>query len=131
MAYTAGDGKSSTTTGDIATFIESEYHVMRTFLELYEGDISQLLADEITGAIESIAQGKPVTRLSFGVGTDRIAEKFRDYLDAREWKQTSGQAVAAADRGDNVRKKARKQDNGRAEFIDSGLYQASFRAWVD
>ena len=131
VAYTSGTGKGAVTTGDVATFIESDYHVMRTFLELYEDEIGQLLANEIAGEIESIAQGKPVKRLTLDVSGNRINELFRDFLDSREWKQTSGQAVAAADNGDNVRKKSKKQDKSRAEFIDSGLYQASFRAWVD
>ncbi|MEI1276570.1 MULTISPECIES: hypothetical protein [Pseudomonadota] len=132
VAYTGSDAKPGVTTGDVATFIEDEYHVMRVFLEMYEEEIGELLANEIAGEIESIAQGKPVGRLSVDVSTGKIGELFRDFLDAREWKQASAQAVAAADDGVNHRKKRPyAADNpARPEFVDTGLYQASFRAWI-
>ncbi|VWD20778.1 hypothetical protein [Burkholderia contaminans] len=132
VAYTAAGAKPGVTTGDVATFIEDEYHVMRVFLEMYEEEIGELLANEIAGEIESIAQGKPVGRLALDVSTGKIGELFRDFLDAREWKQASAQAVTAADEGVNHRKKRpyAAENPARAEFIDTGLYQASFRAWV-
>ncbi|WP_260426974.1 hypothetical protein [Burkholderia cenocepacia] len=132
VAYTGAGAKPGVTTGDVATFIEDEYHVMRVFLEMYEEEIGDLLANEIAGEIESIAQGKPVGRLALDVSTGKIGELFRDFLDAREWKQASAQAVAAADEGVNHRKKRpyASENPARAEFIDTGLYQASFRAWV-
>ncbi|WP_241171136.1 hypothetical protein [Burkholderia gladioli] len=133
VAYTAKDAKPGTTTGDVATFIEDEYHVMRVFLEMYEEQIGELLANEVAGEIESLAQGKPVGKLSLDLSTGRIGELFRDFLDAREWKQASGQAIAAAEDGVNHRKKKpyASSNPARAEFIDTGLYQASFRAWVE
>ncbi|MCM2493307.1 hypothetical protein ACVCIH_17675 [Burkholderia glumae] len=133
VAYTSEDAKPGTTTGDVATFIEDEYHVMRVFLEMYEEQIGELLANEVAGEIESLAQGKPVAKLSLDLSTGRIGELFRDFLDAREWKQASGQAIAAAEDGVNHRKKKpyASSNPARAEFIDTGLYQASFRAWVE
>ncbi|WP_244129875.1 hypothetical protein [Burkholderia gladioli] len=133
VAYTGEGAKPGTTTGDVATFIEDEYHVMRVFLEMYEEQIAELMANEIAGEIESISQGKPVKGLSLDVSTGKIGELFRDFLDAREWKQASGQAIAAAEDGVNHRKKKpyASSNPARAEFIDTGLYQASFRAWVE
>ncbi|ATF90170.1 hypothetical protein CO712_20905 [Burkholderia gladioli pv. gladioli] len=106
---------------------------MRVFLEMYEEQIGELLANEVAGEIESLAQGKPVGKLSLDLSTGRIGELFRDFLDAREWKQASGQAIAAAEDGVNHRKKKpyASSNPARAEFIDTGLYQASFRAWVE
>jgi hypothetical protein len=145
VAYTE-DGKS-TTTGDVAEFLEADYHVMRTFLELHEDEIGNFLADAMVGEIESLAQGKPVLALaSRDVSTHlgdrvisgqsvngRIEEAFRDYLDSGEWNRTSGQKVAAADAGINHRKKNpySQKNKARASFVDTGLYQASFRAWLD
>lgn len=133
VAYSDPDAKGAATTGDVAEILESQFHIMRTFLELYEGDIGQMLANEIAGEIESIAQGKPVTSLSLDTSTGRINEAFRDFLDMREWKHTSRQAIAAADAGVNHRKKkpTAEENKARAEFVDTGLYQASFRAWID
>ncbi|WP_232355973.1 hypothetical protein [Burkholderia vietnamiensis] len=132
VAYTGPDAKPGVTTGDVATFIEDEYHVMRVFLEMYEEEIGELLANDIAGEIESLAQGKPVGRLSVDVSTGKIGELFRDFLDAREWKQASAQTVAAADEGVSHRKKQEyaPENSARPEFIDTGLYQSSFIAWM-
>jgi hypothetical protein len=142
-AYTDADGGK--TTGEVAGYLEDEYHVMRTFLEIYEDQIGEFLADAMAGEIESLAQGKPVAifgkdidtklgdRLISGMSVNgKIEEKFRDYLDAREWQDLSRQKVEAADVGVNHRKKTpyAKKNKARPAFVDTGLYQASFRAWT-
>jgi hypothetical protein len=144
VAYSGKEG--ATTTGDVAGYLENEYHIMRTFLELHEDDIGAFLADAMAGEIESLAQGKPVAifgknvdthlgdRVISGVSVNgRIEEAFRDFLDSREWKQTSNQSVDAADAGVSHRKKRpnAKANPARAEFVDTGLYQSAFRAWID
>jgi hypothetical protein len=144
VAYSDKDG--STTTGDVAGYLEAEYHVMRTFLELYEEQIGEFLADAMVGEIESLAQGKPAVIFGKDVSTHlgdrvmsgtsvngKIEEAFRDYLDAREWQGTSGQKVDAADAGVNHRKKRpyASSNKARSAFVDTGLYQASFRAWLE
>jgi hypothetical protein len=144
VAYTDKDG--SATTGDVAGYLEDEYHVMRTFLEIYEEQIGNFLADAMAGEIESLAQGKPAVIFGRDVSTHlgdrvvsgqsvngKIEEAFRDFLDAREWKQTSRQKVDAADAGVNHRKKnpTANTNPARSEFVDTGLYSASFRAWLE
>lgn len=143
VAYS--DGEGAKTTGEVAGYLEDEYHIMCTFLESYEDKIGEFLADAMVGEIEALAQGKPVLIFGKDVETQlgdrvisgssvngKIEEAFRDFLDAREWKQTSGQAVDAADQGINHRKsQPYKKRNARPEFVDTGLYQASFRAWLE
>jgi hypothetical protein len=144
VAYSGKDGSS--TTGEVAGYLEAEYHIMRTFLEVNEEKIADFLADAMAGQIETMAQsgvtsvfGKSIdtqlgARVISGVSMNgRIEEKFRDFLDAREWKTLSGQKVDAADAGVNHRKKRPtvKANPARAEFVDTGLYSASFRAWID
>lgn len=143
VAYSDGDGTK--TTGDVAGYLEDEYHVMRTFLEIYEDQIGEFLADAMVGEIEALAQGKPVTifgkdvdtqlgdRVISGVSVNgKIEEAFRNFLDSREWRQTSGQTVDAAEQGVKHSKKQPYAKRGaRAEFFDTGLYSASFRAWIE
>ena len=144
VAYSDKDGAA--TTGDVAGYLEDEYHVMRTFLEVYEDKIGEFLADAMAGEIESLAQGKPVAVFGKGIDTalgdrvisgqsvnGKIEEAFRDFLDAGEWRQISGQKIEAADQGVNHRKKQPYASNNkaRAAFVDTGLYQASFRAWLE
>ena len=143
VAY--ADSEGSTTTGDVAGYLENEYHVMRTFLELYEDQIGELLADAMAGEIEGLAQGKSAVIYSKDVETKlgdrtisgvsvngKVEELFRNYLDAREWKAVSGQTIAAAEEGFSLRKKnpRPKKPAARVEFFSTGLYSASFRCWT-
>jgi len=129
---TYSDAGKATTTGQVAEYLENDYHVMRTFVELNEDYVGEQLANAVAGEIESVAQGKPPS-LDFTGPMNRIEERFRDYLDRGEWRGVSGQTVAAADAGVSHRKKNShaKKNKARTAFVDTGLYQASFRAWLE
>ncbi len=131
VAYSGGDGKT-TTTGDVAEILEDKYHVMRSFLETNEDFIGQMLADGVAGAIETMAMGRAPRQLTFN--TDKINERFRNFLSGGEMQRLmpATQPIKAAEAGVNHRKKhPNKKDNKpRKAFIDTGLYQASFRSWV-
>ena len=150
VAYT--DAEGSTTTGKVARYLEDDYHVMRTFVELHGDEIASHIADEFVGAIQDIALGKPPSLDAIGP-MHAIETDFRHYLDRGEWESTSGQVIQAAQSGishrfksvsgkslsarsiaagavkarGKVLKRARK---ARKAFIDTGLYQASFTAWI-
>jgi hypothetical protein len=143
VGYTDGDG--STSTGDVAGYLENRYHIMRTFLEQEEKFIEDQLIDAVAGAIESIAQGRPVPGLNTALGTkldtrqlfgasvnQRIEERFRDFLDSGEMNRylPPKQQSKAAAAGINHRKKDPNTGQARQAFIDTGLYQAAFRAWM-
>lgn len=143
IGYTDGDG--TTTTGDVAGYLEGRYHIMRTFLEQEEDFIHDQVVDAVSGAIESIIQGRPVPGLNTSLGTkldtrglfgasinQRIEERFRDFLDSGEMNRylpPEQQSQAAAE-GINHRKKNPDTEQARQAFIDTGLYQAAFRAWI-
>lgn len=129
VAYTDGDG--TTTTGDVAGYLEDRFHIMRFFLEDNEKFIEDTLVNEVAGAIESIAQGKRVPRLDLTPATGKIEARFREFLDAGELQRLlpKSQKVSDATLKTSTRKKSGKVDKPRQAFIDSGLYQASFRAW--
>lgn len=128
------DDGSMTTTGDVAEILEEKYHVMRSFLELHEADIAEDLVNAAAGAIESIAQGKRVPKLDLKPAMDKVSERFRDFLDSGEMQRLMPptQQIAAAAAGVNHRKKTptAQANKPRQAFIDTGLYQASFRSWV-
>ncbi len=144
VAYS--DDLGGSTTGEVAEILESNYHVMRIFFEDNEEFIGNALVEAMAGAIESLAQGKIVnvfsreasTRLGERVlsgtsFTDKIDERFRDFLDAGEATKISRQMVSAAEAGVSHRKKKpfARENPARPAFVDTGLYSASFRAWVD
>lgn len=137
VGYTGEEG--ATTTGDVAEFLEARYHIMRTFLELKEDKIAAVLVDQVAGAIESIAQGRRITP-NWKPSMGKIEQAFRDFLDAGEMQKQFAVAsqpvpealtIKAAAEGINHRMKDPDTGKKRTAFIDTGLYQASFRAWVD
>lgn len=136
VGYT--DAQGTTTTGDVAEILESRYHIMRTFVELKEDLIARVLVDQVAGAIESIAQGKRMTP-DWKPSMGKIEEAFRDFIDSGEMQtqftsfaQTlpEGLTIQAAAEGINHRMKDPDTGTSRVAFKDTGLYQASFRAWV-
>ena len=134
----------TTTTGDVAEHLENKYHIMRTFYELNEDFIGEALAEQAASMVENLAmgvdtsrdlttdlRGRTISGNSFG---GRIEERFRDFLDSGEMSRllpASMQSAAAA-AGVSHRKKSpyAQANRERTAFVDTGLYQASMRAWV-
>lgn len=132
VSYHDKDSKKTTTTGQVANYLEDDYHIMRTFVELHESDIGGFLVDALAGELESRTQKKP-TDLDLVGPMGKIESEFRDYLDKGEWRATSGVTIQAAEQGISHRRKHShaKANPKRTEFVDTGLYQASFRAWLE
>lgn len=130
VSYVDGDG--TTTTGDVAGYLENQYHVMRIFLEENGDFIHERITNSVVGAIESIEQGKRVPRLDLKPAMGDIEERFRDALDSGELHDVlpASQKVSDATLKTNLRKKIVNQDEMRQAFIRSGLFQSSFRAWI-
>jgi hypothetical protein len=120
------------TTGDVAGYLENKYHIMELFYEDMEPEITEQLADSLAGALESVLMGAPSDNLdAFAAGTSQIDAAFRYFLSRHviESLGVPGVPTAAALAGVNHRLKD-KSGTPRPSFIDTGLYQNSFRAWV-
>ena len=127
------DASGATTTGDVATILEDKYHVMRTFVELREEKIGDALAESMSNAIANLANGLPPSKNPAQGAEQKIETMFRDFLDADEMSGIfpKTQQIAAAQKGISHRKKhPYRKSNPRPAFIDTGLYQSSFRAWI-
>lgn len=126
---------SEKTTGDVATILEEKYGVMEAFFDNHEEEIVGHLAESLAGALENVVAGAPVDLEPFAEGTSKIEEGFRDFLSSKEAERVGidGAPTAAARKGVNHRKKHpySKENGRRPSFIDTGLYQASMKAWVD
>lgn len=123
-----GEGK---TTGEVAEILEGKYHIMETFSEMHEEGIADALADSMAGALENIMAGAPADVNPFGEGESKIEATFKTFLDMRELDGAiDGVPTRAAMRGVNHRLKIKKGEP-RPSFIDTGLYQSSFKAWVE
>jgi hypothetical protein len=131
----AKGSKASTgtqTTGDVAEWLEEEYHVMEVFYELHKEQIASSLERSVTVAFEGLLSGRAVA--PFASAESKIASMFRKMLDSGELEGLGypGVPTQAALRGVNHRLKHPYAKRGpRPSFIDTGLYQLSMRAWVD
>lgn len=122
------------TTGDVATWLENRYHVMGIFYQLYSKPIGEAFVQSLEGTVESLMMGAPVQQNPFGTVTNFIQDWFRRYLSEGEIEKLGipGVPTQAALHRESARLKAGKKKGGppRPSFIDTGLYENSFVAWV-
>lgn len=127
--------KGSTTTGDVAEILERRYGIMATFYEVNQDQIVQLLEEAMGSKLETLLLGGPTgERLFSDADFDGINELFRAFLDQRGMDgRAPGVPTAAALAGVDHRllHPYARSNPARPSFIDTGQYQASFRAWVD
>jgi hypothetical protein len=127
--------KRSVTTGDVAGFLENKYHVMEVFAIHNETYIANKLEKSLVGTMESLLMGAPATLDPFGAGASQIEDKFKSFLSTRAVEKVgiAGVPTGAALSGVSRRHKSgfTRGRKRRPSFIDTGLYQSSFKAWVD
>ena len=127
-------GSSATTTGDVAEILEGKYGVIGSFWSHHQQEGADALAEGMKGSLESLLMGAPPTLDPFGSGTSKIETLFRDFLDRKEIETYGipGVPTQAALKGVSHRfKQPYKRRPPRPSFIDTGLYQSSFRARVE
>lgn len=120
------------TTGGVAAILEDKYAVMQNFAALHIQDIAESFAIGVAESLESLMQGAPASINPFGQAISETEKMFRTYLDNGEIRQTGqpGVPTEAALKGVNHRLKSKK-GVPRPDFIDTGLYQSSFKAWTE
>lgn len=130
----SGEGGAKTT-GDVAEILEDKYHIMRIFFEENEQFVADQIANSLAGSLESLAQGRPYNASLLKPAIPKVDERFRNFLDSGEMSRIlpATQQIAAAQKGVSHRKKQpySSKNKPRQAFVDTGLYQASFRSWVD
>lgn len=124
---------ATVTTGDVAEWLERRYGVMRTFYQQHEQEIADQLTQALVDASESMMMGAPVAGDPFGAGTSQIEDGFKQFLALQEMDKLGvpGVPTAAAQAGVSSRFKKDKGRGPRPSFIDTGLYQSSFKAWIE
>ena len=148
VGYAEANGSGSSTTGDVAEILESQYGVMATFVEMRRDRIAGMLADSMANAIADLVAGKPVdTAAPTFEGEQKIETEFRAFIYSNTMQKTldaasqfsnggitgvGGVISKAAQAGVSHRKKHpyAKKNKPRPAFVDTGLYVQSFRAWV-
>lgn len=122
---------STVTTGDVAGWLEDEYHIMEVFFNEKQAKIAADLEKGMQSSLEALLMGAPSTLDPFGSATSKIEDTFKTFLSMKEMEKLGipGVPTVAALTGKSARHK-RRRGKRRPSFIDTGLYQASFKAWV-
>jgi hypothetical protein len=120
------------TTGDVAGWLESKYGVMQTFVEQQIPGIAVELEESLAGALENLMMGAQPSGNPFASATSNITQMFKTYLAEGEIEHAgvAGVPTEAALKGVNHRLKLNRGPR-RPSFIDTGLYQQSFIAWIE
>ena len=134
VASNGTSAPSGVTTGDVAGYLEDEYHVMENFFELHADDILGSLEEAIGDHLQDVHSGSSPSVEPFLAGTETIKTMFNKFIDSREMDSIGypGVPTMAAKNGVNHRFKHpyAKSNPERPSFRDAGLYEASFRAEV-
>jgi hypothetical protein len=121
------------TTGDVAEKLEASYALMQTFLRLREREINATVENSVLGALESALMGKrPGQGTALASATSAMEDLFKTALSQRAFDgQIHGVPTAASLHGASRRfKRAYMRRPSRPSFIDTGLFQSSFRVWT-
>jgi hypothetical protein len=125
---------STVTTGDVAGWLEDEYHVMEVFANVHGADIGDALARSVAGGLENLMMGGPVSNSVFGQAESAIHDQFQKFIDTKEMDGLGipGVPTEAAQRGVSHRfKRPYARRAPRPSFVDTGLYRANFKAWIE
>lgn len=123
------------TTGDVAEWLEKEYHLMQTFLELHKDRIEAEAKACLDRTIANIVIGAPLdsAQYAFSELEEQVTIMFKRWLSENGPAEAGipGTPTKAALAGVNHRMKHPYAKRGpRISFIDTGQYQATFKAWV-
>jgi len=128
------EGSQHATTGAVAEWLENKYHIMEIFFNMYDVEIVKAVEHSYVGAIENLFAGGAgaVSTNPLASAEAELEESFKYFLESEEMADLGvpGVPTQAALDGVNHRLKIKKGER-RPSFIDTGLYQANFRAWFD
>lgn len=127
-------GRNAKTTGDVAEILEKKYHVMAAFWKRHGRDYIDDLVMGSVQAMENAITGRS-QRLDTRSVLSEMGHGFRQFISTREVESAGikGVPTQAALRGVSHRRRHpyAKRNARRPSFRDTGLYMASFRAWMD
>ena len=141
--------KKATTTSEVAQLLEDKYHVMETFFYVNEDNITKYLENSLDTALNAMISGATVK--PFIAAEGQIERDFKQFLSNQVMDQLGIPGVPTKAALDGVshrfkwsinnvttwelvrgkRVKVKKYGAPRPSFIDTGMYQAAFKAWFE
>jgi hypothetical protein len=122
----------------VSNILEGKYGIVDTFAAIHEHDIRALFHDQFREVATKIIEERggqtysSIKRL-MNPATKEVEKLFKSFLDNEEMNgMVSGVPTQAAMRGvRHGRGSKTRRGIQRPSFIDTGIYRASFRCWVD
>jgi len=129
-------------TGDVAQILEDKYHIMQTFFDIHKKDIAKAMEESIGEAFETLISRSALSNVSIdrnvrnstNAAASDIERMFKNAISMREFDgRIKGAPTQASLDGVNHRLKHpySKKNPARPSFRDTGLYQASMKAWFE
>ena len=121
-----------TTTAQVAKILEDKYGVMAAFYDLTKDDILGECIHSLEGALEDLYAGAPVHD-PYAEATQNIDAGFRQFLMQGEIESMGIEGVptqASIDR-QSLRFKSGVSSGPRPSFVDTSLYELSFRSTIE
>lgn len=127
-------GARGQTTADVAEILEDKYHVMGAFWRGHGDDVAGYMEQGLQQAVDALLAGTARVENPFAAAMDKTTHDLKVFLSSQEAEKVGipGTPTQAALRGVNHRRRHpyRRSNPRRPSFIDSGLYEASMRAWI-
>jgi len=121
----------------VADILEAKYNVVETFHAIHEEEIKNVMHEGFKEVAERmISERGGQTRASLKnlmkPATKQIENMFRQFLDHEEMNGMIEGVPTDAAKGGKLRGRGKITRRGiqRASFVNTGIYKASFRAWV-
>ena len=118
------------TTGDVASILEAEYHIIEIFYQANQQAIADFVAASMAGALETMLMGGPPPKDPLAQAYADIEKLFKNFIlsGAIESLGVPGVPTQAALDGVNHALKLKKGPR-RPSFKDTGLYMSAFHTW--
>ena len=127
--------KKPMTTYQVAEFLEEKYGIMQAWWDNHGEEVAEKMEVGVQSAIDAVMENRRQANDPFGSAMNFAEHSFKNFLSSMEAERVGipGTPTKAALRGVRHRKKGYKAVIGprRPSFIDSGMYEANFKAWID
>lgn len=128
--------KTGKTAGTVADYLEKQYHIVDVFWAMHGDEVVDLINDIAAERLEKVLAGElnikdtSLARMS-KPAMPKIQAMFRNFLDKREMDGQEGVPTTAAINGISHWYRQERGRGQRPSFVDSGIYRAAFRAWIE
>jgi hypothetical protein len=130
LPYATKEGAS---TGDVAEWLERKYGIMAAFYRRHGQQVADSMTHALAGQLENLMMGAPASSNPYAGGESKTKAAFDQFLTSGEIESMGipGVPTKAAQGRRSLRFKSKKAQAARPSFVDTGLYDRSFKAWVD